>query len=167
MAADHDASEPTTLENDGMNKDEGARTQQTKAARRTADRTQQRRKCGVADERSKPREATRTTHEPRRWNVANSVSKPTKKPKDQQICRKKKKWKREEEDVAYDSATRTMQELGGGTWRFGHLVAETPLSIGARARTCLGTGTKPRVFRPLGGRNTRVVTSGCSVHPDR
>ncbi|KAF7841178.1 uncharacterized protein G2W53_003476 [Senna tora] len=27
------------------------------------------------------------------------------------------------------------------------------------ARACLGTGTKPRVFRPPGGRNTRVVTS--------
>ncbi|KAF7811879.1 putative ribonuclease H-like domain-containing protein [Senna tora] len=39
--------------------------------------------------------------------------------------------------------------------RFGHLVAETPLSIGAR--DCLGTGTKPRVFSPPGGRNTRAV----------
>ncbi|KAF7816153.1 uncharacterized protein G2W53_030122 [Senna tora] len=29
------------------------------------------------------------------------------------------------------------------------------------ARACLGTGTKPRVFRSPGVRNTRVVTSGC------
>ncbi|KAF7835765.1 uncharacterized protein G2W53_010624 [Senna tora] len=57
--------------------------------------------------------------------------------------------------------SRTEDHLG--LERFGHL-AETPLSIGARA--CLGTGTKPRVFQPS-GRNTRVVTSGCTVHPDR
>ncbi|KAF7806810.1 serine/threonine-protein phosphatase 7 long form-like protein [Senna tora] len=37
-----------------------------------------------------------------------------------------------------------------------------PLGYSIDARACLCTGTKPRVFRPPGGRNTRVVTSGAA-----
>ncbi|KAF7814558.1 putative pectinesterase 8 [Senna tora] len=45
--------------------------------------------------------------------------------------------------------------IDGDQWRFGHQVAETPARLPAK------------VFRPGGGRNTRVVPSGCSEHPDR